>query len=294
MAEYFTDKEYGKRPRNIEEIDERVWTGLLTLIRMRIDDGTFGYRFPLRCPDGNAAYGCDEQAFKRILSVEVPWLDWPPAIDEVPETPVILDLLVFCAEAAGKPISDGHHGYFNHDHLKWDREPGLASFAADVNRLFARSGVGFEMKADGGIQRLMPEAFAEIAGWTVYQTGDYETDTLLERSMRLIKSAKIDDRKDGLEKIWDAFERIKTIEPGANKKVQADALLDRVATSGSRFRQELGTEASALTSIGNTFRIRHSETGQENLRRPEYLDYLFFRMMSFIQLALKTTGRTTS
>ena len=70
-------------------------------------------------------------------------------------------------------------------------------------------------------------------------------------------------RSNRLEKLWDAFERINTLEPGIDKKVAADTMLNRVARSGSRFRQALANEAVALTNIGNSHRIRHSETSQE-------------------------------
>ena len=100
-----------------------------------------------------------------------------------------------------------------------------------------------------------------------------------------------DDRRDALEKLWDAFERLKTLEPGPNKRAQAEALLDRVAPSDSKLRFTLGEEAQALTVIGNTFRIRHSETSQEPLTALEQVDYLFGRMFAFVRLVLKTTSR---
>jgi hypothetical protein len=38
------------------------------------------------------------------LAAEVPWIEWPLSATETPETPVILDLLEFCARAVGEPI----------------------------------------------------------------------------------------------------------------------------------------------------------------------------------------------
>ena len=98
------------------------------------------------------------------------------------------------------------------------------------------------------------------------------------------------DRRDALDKLWDAFERIKTIEPGANKRAQADLLLDRT-TKAPKLRGFLGQEAKALTEIGNGLFIRHSETTQEPVQTPEQIDYLFHRMFSFLRLVLRATGR---
>jgi len=37
----------------------------------------------------------------------------------------------------------------------------------------------------------------------------------------------LDVRRESLEKLWDAWERLKTVEPGGDKKAQAKALLDK-------------------------------------------------------------------
>ena len=162
---------------------------------------------------------------------------------------------------------------------------------SDVNRLFARNGVAYELTPEGQARRLLPTPLAEALGRTVFKTEDKETDRLLETARQQIIRPKIEDRHDALEKLWDAFERLKTLEPGPNKGIQAKKLLDRAATVGTRFRKVLEEDARALTEIGNTFRIRHSETSQEALRSPEQVDYLFGRLFAFIRLVLKATDR---
>lgn len=235
--------------------------------------------------------GCDEKAFHRVLAAEVPWVEWPLSPTETPETPVILDLLEFCARAVGDPIQGAYHSFFRHHHLSWDREAGLQRFVADVNMLFRRNALAFEITPAGEVRRLLPTPLAEVIGWTLFQTSDPETDRLLEAARQRILSPKSEDRQDALEKLWDAFERLKTLEPGANKRDQADVLLDRVAAPGSAFRQALAREAMELTCIGNSFRIRHSEVTQEALTSPDQVDYLFTRMFAFVRMVLRGTGR---
>ncbi len=277
MSAYFTEREYGVRPATVEVIDERLWAGLYTLIQTRIDDGSFGLRFPEQCPAGNGACGCDEQAFSRVLGAEVPWIDWRPSPNSVPDTPVILDFLEFCAGAVGEPIQGSYHSYFSHYHLRWDRDAGLARFVADVNLLFRRNALAYELTSAGQARRLLPQPVTDALGWATVHTGDSETDRLLETSRQRFLSPKPEDRQDALEKLWDAFERMKTLEPGANKRIQADALLDRAAVPGSKFREALGREAAELTTIGNTYGIRHAETTQEALTSLDHVDYLFTR-----------------
>lgn len=291
MSTYYTDREYGARPPSIDTIDERLWAGLYSLIQTRIGDGSFGLRFPEQCPDGNGPCGCDEQAFRRVLAAEVPWVEWPLSPTEAPKTPVILDLLEFCAKAVGEPIQGAYHSFFRHHHLSWDREAGLQRFVADVNMLFQRNALAFELTPAGEARRLLPAPLADVIGWTLFRTGDAETDRLLEAARRRFLSPKPEDRRDALEKLWDAFERLKTLEPGANKREQADALLDRVVAPGSAFRQALAREAMELTGIGNGFRIRHSEVTQEALTSPDQVDYVFTRMFAFIRIVLRGTGR---
>lgn len=291
MSTYFTDREYGARPPTIDIIDERLWAGLYSLIQTRIGNGSFGLRFPEQCPDGNGPCGCDEQAFRRVLGAEVPWIEWPLSPSDVPDTPVILDLLEFCASTVGEPIQGSYHSYFGHHHLSWDRDASLARFVADVNLLFRRNALAYELTSTGQARRLLPQPIADALGWTMFQTGDGETNRLLEAARQRFLSPKPEDRQDALEKLWDAFERLKTLEPGANKRAQADALLDRVVAPGSGFREALGREAAELTSIGNSFRIRHSETTQEALTSLDQVDYLFTRMFAFVRVILKGTGR---
>ena len=288
---YWTDREYGPRPRTIDVIDERVWEGLEGLIRIAIDDGSFGFRFPEECPDGGAACGCNWQAFGQVLQAEVPSINWPVPNQELPPTDTILKVLVFCASAVGEPIKGTYHRFFKHHHLSWNREAGLARFRSDVNRILARNGVAYELTADGKARRLLPEPLAKALRSTVFRTGDDETDRLLETARHRIASPKEDDRRDALEKLWDAFERVKTLEPGSDKRQRADALLDRVAVPRTEFREMLGKEALALTSVGNTFRIRHSEVDQERLSSLEHVDYLYWRMFAFVRMVLKATGR---
>ena len=275
----------------MDAIDERVWRGLRSLIQGGIEDGSFGYRFPEECPDRGAASGCDWQAFGQVLQAEVPDIDWPVPDRELPPTDVILDVLVFCASAVGEPIKGTYHSFFKHHHLRWDRAAGLARFRSDVNRIFARNSVAYELTAEGRARRLLPEPLEKALRSAVFKTGDDETDRLLEAARHRIASPKEDDRRDALEKLWDAFERLKTLEPGSDKRAQADALLDRAAAPGTRFRKMLGEEARALTGIGNTFRIRHSEVNQERLGSPEQVDYVFGRMFAFVRMVLKATGR---
>jgi hypothetical protein len=290
---YFSDREHGPRPRTIEQIGATVWTALRYLIESRIEDGSLGYKFPETCPDGAGTCGCDGRKFYAIARAEIPELtdEWPNGYSEAPpETLIILDLLEFSARNIARPVKVSYHSFFSHHHLGFDREEGLKEFIADVNRLLARNGIAFELTPEGQAMRLGPTLLRDALAAAFFHSGDAETDRLLEDARRLILLPHIEDRRNGLEKLWDAFERIKTLEPGNDKRAQVMALLDN-AVQAPRLRAFIENEAKELTAIGNNLQIRHFETSQEKLEHAEEVDYLFHRMFSFIRLVLRATGR---
>lgn len=114
-------------------------------------------------------------------------------------------------------------------------------------------------------------------------------DTKDEELNRLIEEAKErylrpGDQAVALEKLWDAFERIKTYF-GPDKKTSADQLVNRLSLDIERDVFE--DEFRLLTRIGNDYRIRHHETDKMPISTPSQIGYLFFRMLSLISLCLE-------
>ena len=287
---YFSDRELGPRPRVSEEIPQAAWGGICAAVGSRITDGSFGYRYPTICPDSGAPYGCDARPFALALVAEIPAIAWPLNPQEVPSTLAVLDLLEFCFRAVGQPIGRTRHGYFDHDHLRYDVEVGCVKFREDINRILARNGIAYELDADGRVIRLAPPIVGEALKSAVFRTGDAELDSLLEVARTKYLDPDPNIRRESLEKLWDAWERLKTVEPGSDKKSQVTELLKKIASEPT-FRETLNREAVALTDIGNAFRIRHSETSQIPIEQSEHIDYLFHRLFSLIRLALRSTGR---
>ena len=204
----------------------------------------------------------------------------------------LMDLIEFCWRAVGKPTQWEYHSFFRHSHLNFDIEAGRVEYRVDVNRIFRRNGLVYELMDAGTVQRRAPIVLHEPLVRSAFNTGDSDLDGMLEAARTKFLDPDEPVRREALEKLWDAWERVKTVEPGTDKKQQATALLDRVAGShSSTFRQKLEEEATALTSIGNSLQIRHSETSQEPLQTSEHVDYLFHRLFSLIRLVLRATAR---
>jgi len=120
-----------------------------------------------------------------------------------------------------------------------------------------------------------------------FNTGDQKLDEILSDARKKYFSTDPSSHKEAVERLWDAWERLKTLENPNNKKKSIEKLLDKAATE-REFRELLEEEeATKLTTIGNKFHIRHAEVGQIGIERVEHFDYLFHRLLSMILLLIK-------
>jgi len=113
------------------------------------------------------------------------------------------------------------------------------------------------------------------------QTDDDELNKLIKEAKDRFFNPK--DKQIAIEKLWDAFERIKTYYEG-NKKQSSEKLVSIISKN---FNSDLlESEFHSLTKIGNEYRIRHHETDKKEITEPKHLNYLFFRMLTLIDLCL--------
>lgn len=311
-GEYFSDRENGPKPRIIEEIPLTVWGGIYAIVSRMINDSSFGNTFPKLCFHGPIC-GYDKDLFINALKAEIPNIDWPLTADTAPQLFTILDFIQFCHKYTAKPKivqyhSLEHHNRINsfttlggwahlfrdepdpgHNHFSYDIGEGQREFREAINLIFARNGIIYELTETGSVIRIGPEGLRELLQQTVFHTSDSDLDALLNSARRKFLDPDIDIRKESLEKLWDAWERLKTLEDSDKKKSIA-LLLERTSTE-INFRARLDSEGLELTSIGNAFMIRHKETGKIPIQSNHQVDYLFHRLFSLVYLILKSTNR---
>jgi len=119
----------------------------------------------------------------------------------------------------------------------------------------------------------------------IFQTGEPFLDSMLETARAKYLDPSLQVRLEAIEKLWDAWERIKTLEQPAEKKKSIGILLDK-ASSELKVRERLEREAVELTDVGNNLMIRHTETTKTPITSSAHVDYLFHRMFAFIYLVL--------
>lgn len=287
---YFSDRELGPQPQTHEEISGTAWGGIIAAIESYIADGSFGYRYPLNCQDGRGPYGCNEDLFFMAMRGDIPEFPKQLLPEEIPPTFVILDVMEFCYRNIAEPTEVDYHSFYGHSHLEFDVRRGQVIFRNRINRIFSRNGIAYQLEEDGCIVRLLPQEVQEPIASMRFRTGDPVLDDLLRTARNKFFDRDPNIRRESLEKLWDAWERLKTIENPENKKESIRLLLDKV-DNGQQFRDVLENDAINLTAIGNDFMIRHSEIGKSPVQSSEQVDYFFQRLFAIIWLLLRATNR---
>jgi len=114
------------------------------------------------------------------------------------------------------------------------------------------------------------------------KTIDDELDKLIQEAKE--RFHKTSDKQIALEKLWDAFERIKTFY-GAKKNVSGEKLVELISTDFDK--SFINEEFKSLTKIGNDYRIRHHEQDKIEIKDIKHIEYLFLRMLSLLNLCLE-------
>jgi hypothetical protein len=271
-------------------MDSAVWQAIWSMVRNLMADGSLGVRFPKCCWDCSAVVGTDSDSFYSVLAAEHPEIHKSIPHSETPPTAAILDLLEFTHSHIGKPIPGESPSCRKPRHLTFDIEAGQAEFTQRINTLFARNGIAYELTIDGKVTRLATPVLREALSACEFPTGDATLNALLSSARAKFLNPDPLVRREALEKLWDAWERMKTIETGSEKRAQADALLD-LAADDPPFRNLLAKEAKAISDVGNHFHIRHWETNRSPIERDSHVDYLFHRLLSLLHLLLKERAK---
>jgi hypothetical protein len=285
---YFGEREFGLKPRIEHEINDNVWGGLIALINNLIEEQYFAQSFPERCLDFpnslDHIYGTNLSRMKLAIKGDFANFQFPPIELDRPLTLTILEFIEFCHKHISKPIDFEIHPFWQHHHLSFDKQEGQNEFRDKVNDLFKRNGIAFELQEDGQINRLAPPFLRDKLNNSIFQTNDEILDSLLETARKKYLDPDLNVRKESLEKLWDAWERIKTLDDPSDKKNSTEIRLKKVAYEN--MYTVLNEDGFLLTKIGNDFMIRHTEVGKIPITSSAHVDYLFNRMFGLIYLFL--------
>lgn len=289
-SRYYSERLAGKAPREDETISAAFWGGFVAFVESRSRDGWFAERYPSHCFEAPLPVETDASALGAAFAAHNPRVPWPLDGRIPPDTLEVLDSVEFFAQIVSMPTSRTYHDYGRHNHITaFDPESGFAEFQREINTMLRRCGHPYELDSSGEIQRVGPPVLRDELA-SVFASGDTELDHLLAIACLKFKHPDREVRKEALEKVWDAWERLKTILPG-DKRTSVKALLDSVVVEPT-FRERIEREARELTEIGNTFMIRHTETSKVPIENSHHVDYLFHRMFALILMVLRVRRGT--
>lgn len=294
---YFSEEEEKGRPWTEEKIDQAAWGGIRAQISARIDDGSFGEKFPMNCNNGGGVIASNEELVSAAMRSEIPSLEelpWYIQSVDLLRTMDILDMVQFCWRNISKSIRTEYDRFCGHHHLRFDKQAGQSEFRDTINRIFRRNHLAYELTEEGAIRRLVTPVLHEMLSSAHFNTGNSDLDNMLEKSCEKFLYPDKETRYEALKTLWAAWECLKALEETDKKKGISNLLGTTAGLSSPKFRKALECDANDLTDIGNRFHIRHSETNQERLKRSEHIDYLFHRLFSLIQLILRTNRQHRS
>lgn len=109
----------------------------------------------------------------------------------------------------------------------------------------------------------------------------------------LLQEAEIfydnDNLQIAVEKLWDAFERLKTYycSTTIDKKESANKIVIDISNNQQPFIDLFEKEFHELTSLGNNFRIRHHETTKTDIQDKRHYEYFYKRCLSLVSTAIQ-------
>lgn len=293
VQEYFSERELGKKELKSEKVTVAVFNGIVSLYKKY--QKNFSYDFPDTCPDNDMVCGTNVQLLNAAIKAQIPDMETPIDIkwNERDEKEVdkysILDLIEYCYSKIVDINEKSYHDWFMHFHIFFpESQNEKENFREEVNQIFSRNGLVFYLDKDGMIKRQLPAELDYLLQNLNIRTKDDILNELVNSAIGNIRKPKEFDRKIALEKVWDAFERIKTFYDNnpKKKKVSAQKLISNIAEGTPEFDVILESEFKALTDIGNNFQIRHFEISKIRISSMKQVDYLFYRMISLIDLCL--------
>lgn len=290
--DYFSDRNHltKKEMRKTFFISSEVYGLLYDTCERYLKN--MAWKYPEKCPDGGECCGVDEDKLIRFLKYEIPDLYNNYNDKGKFGRYAILDLIEFLARNMKDIRLRRYHEYFRHtDYKMLESREIVKEFQSEINDIFGKTGLLYTLTDSGTVERDMSNELIVLdAEQYVSQAPESGLRALLEEVFSFFKDKSEEKRKVSIEKLWDAFERLKTYDLPQNKADSVKMLIERMANENEEFKKLFNEEFKKLTEIGNKFRIRHHEVGKFEITDMDYCDYFVNRCLSLVILAIKKTS----
>ena len=262
------------------------------------------WKFPVECQDGRGICNYDSEKLDVDLRYEIPDLfrrdgmidkprKWNNVFDGQHQDEfspyAIFDYIEYIAYYAKDYNKGDYHGFFGHYHYTFkDSKKKANEFCDEIEDIFEKTGLLYRINEKSEIERkLLNSPLSEENEKIIEKVSEEGLRELLLEAISLYKRPNPSSIKDATEKIWDAFERMKTFYTDLDKKDSANKVIQNASSGNADFGTMLKEEFKALTTIGNTYRIRHHETDRIEITEFDHYEYFFNRCLSLITLTIK-------
>ncbi len=262
------------------------------------------WKYPEECPDGCGCCGMDYEKFNENMQFEIPALFRRSGSIAKPRSThnvfgheetsdkydqyALFDLIEFVAQNVRDIKSRNYHSFFRHNHLIFGSTNNIAqTFVEEINDIFQKTGLLYHLTANLEVERIEEvSVLSDKIADNIAKIDENGIKELLTTAIQKHTSPHPDDQKYAVEKIWDAFERLKTYYQNLDKKGSAAQIIDDMSGGVPEYMDLFDAEFRALTTIGNSFRIRHHETNKIDIVDIRHYDYFFNRCLSLIATAI--------
>lgn len=154
------------------------------------------------------------------------------------------------------------------------------AFTSQINALLKLNSIGYKMEQG---KMVCPDDI-EISRTDIECIGESGLKKLISESVQRYGE---NNKQLAVEKLWDAFERMKTYYyPELDKAKSVNKIIENMSCNSPEFRKVYEEEFRALTKIGNDFRIRHHETNRIDIVDDRQYDYFYKRCLALISVAI--------
>ena len=155
------------------------------------------------------------------------------------------------------------------------------NFINEINAVFDFNNISLKL-VNGKVENSVEHYIKGVELTSIEETGLKE---LLKEANKYYEKENFNI---AVEKIWDAFERLKTYySPTLDKKKSVSKIIEDVSSNKEPFKDLFNKEFIELTTIGNNFRIRHHEITKIDIDDERHYDYFYKRCLSLITTVLE-------
>ena len=153
-------------------------------------------------------------------------------------------------------------------------------FRNEINAIFRLNNINVELR-NGEVRSTSNKAIGLDDSTNINEAG-------IEELIRIAEDLyNKGEYSYAVEKIWDAFERIKTYYSTLDKKKSAEKIINDISYGNEHIKKMFDNEFKVLTDTGNSYRIRHHEINKIDIIKELHYKYFYKRCLALISVIVE-------